>query len=76
MACFNGSRVQKQGWEATLGADQQGMLWALTPLLLREPQTLEEAGAQLSLKCLSLGLFCQQEALLARTCLWPVTGRL
>lgn len=47
-----------------------------TPLQLREPQAPEEAGAQLSLKCLSSGLFCQQEALPARTRLWPVTGRL
>lgn len=48
----------------------------LIALLLREPQLLEEVGAQLSLKCLSLGLFCQQEALLTRTCFWLVTGRL
>lgn len=30
MACFNGSREQKQGWEVILGADQWGMLWAHT----------------------------------------------
>lgn len=48
----------------------------LRPLPPGETQVLAEPGAQLSLRCLSLGLLCQQEALLTRTWLWPVTGRL
>lgn len=61
-----------------MGSDSGGSRghFGLTPLLLREPQTLEEAGAQLALKCLSLGSFWQQDSLLAHTCLWPVTGGL
>lgn len=71
-------------WVWPLCCPAPGLRWkqmsrdtsGLRPLLPRETQVLAEPGAQLSLRCLSSGLLCQQEALLTRTWLWPVTGRL